>query len=56
MNGMLRILSETTLENHPSLSKEIAKLILSAFREITEPDLPKTSDIVFLPEKLAEVF
>lgn len=56
MNGLLRTVGETTLEKHPALAKDIAMLILSVFREVTEPDLPKTANLVFLPEKLAQVF
>lgn len=56
MNGMLRIVAETTLENHPSMALEIGRLLLAVFRETTDPDLPPSADIVFLPEKLSEVF
>jgi hypothetical protein len=56
MNGLLRVVAETTLENHSGLAPEIARLLLAVFRETSDPDLPPSADIVFLPEKLSEVF
>jgi hypothetical protein len=52
---MLRILSVETLENHPYLMPQMARLILAVFREVDDLASP-TLSLAYLPEKLAEVF
>jgi hypothetical protein len=52
---MLRIMTVETLENHPYLTEQMAKLILAVFRTHEESSQP-TLSLVNLPEKLAEVF